>query len=349
MRSNTLQIGFFILLIALTTVLTFFIFKPYLSFIFLAIIISILFEPLHGWVLMLFGDKKSLAALVSTLLVFAVFLVPLTFFGALLFQESVDLYSHLRAGNGGGVLDSLAKSLGMAINQLLPSANINVTKYLQVDSYVGQAVSWLSGHLADFFSSVARGALGVFLMLLAVFYLFRDGKKLVKTTVALSPLNDVYDQTIIKKIHLAVDSVVKGQLMVGLIQGVLTGVGFAIFGVPNPVIWGFVGAIAALVPSLGTALVSIPAILYLFTQGQTTPAIGLIFWSVLAVGLIDNLLGPILMDRGVKIHPFLILVSVLGGLAFFGPVGFMAGPVVLALFFVLLEIYPAIFKKTTQS
>ena len=137
--------------------------------------------------------------------------------------------------------------------------------------------------------------------------------------------------------------------MIGLIQGMLTGVGFWMFGVSNPVIWGTVAAVASLVPALGTSLVNIPAIIFLFLSGNISQAIGLLIWVVLAVGLIDNILGPYFINRGVKIHPFLILISVLGGISFFGPVGFIAGPVVLGLLFALLELYPVIIKNKSIS
>ena len=110
---------------------------------------------------------------------------------------------------------------------------------------------------------------------------------------------------------------------------------------PNPVLWGLVAALAALIPGIGTALILIPAIGYLFFTGSTGAAIGLLIWGVVAVGLIDNFLGPMLVNRGVKIHPFLILLSIFGGLSFFGPVGFVLGPLIIALVFALLEIYRA--------
>ena len=100
--------------------------------------------------------------------------------------------------------------------------------------------------------------------------------------------------------------------------------------------WGVVAALAALIPGIGTALVLLPAIGYLFFTGSTGMAIGLLVWGFVAVGLIDNFLGPILVNRGVKIHPFLILLSIFGGPSFFGPIGFVLGPLIVALLFALL-------------
>ena len=130
-----------------------------------------------------------------------------------------------------------------------------------------------------------------------------------------------------------------------LIQGILTAVGFTFFGIPNATLWGSVAAITALIPGIGTALVLLPAILYLYFSGETLFAVGLLLWGMTAVGLVDNFLGPKLVERGMRLHPFLILLSVLGGVGFFGPLGFLLGPLVLSLLFALIEIYFAIKKE----
>ena len=186
---------------------------------------------------------------------------------------------------------------------------------------------------------------GIFIFLIALYYLFKDGHKLKTAVVALSPLQDIHDETIFDKLVLAINSVIKGSLAVAFIQGILTAVGLAIFGVPNAVLWSSVAAITALIPGIGTALVLLPAILYLYFSGQTLFAVGLLLWGMTAVGLVDNFLGPKLVERGMRLHPFLILLSILGGISFFGPLGFLLGPLVLSLLFALLEIYFAIRKE----
>jgi predicted PurR-regulated permease PerM len=176
-------------------------------------------------------------------------------------------------------------------------------------------------------------------MLFALFYLLRDGGKLKQDLILLSPLADDYDIKIFLKLKQAIRSVVVGSLVVGLIQGILTGIGFFIFGVPNPALWGSFAVIAALIPGIGTSLVIVPGILYLFFISTHLHALGMLIWGILAVGFIDNFLGPMLVNRGVHVHPFLILLSVIGGLSFFGPIGFIAGPLLVALLVALLEIY----------
>ena len=180
-------------------------------------------------------------------------------------------------------------------------------------------------------------------MLFALFYLLRDGGKLKQGVIMISPLNDQYDEKIFSKLKQAIRSVVVGSLVVSFIQGLLTGIGFFVFGVPNPALWGSFAVVSALIPGIGTSLVLLPGVLYLFFMSTNLHALGLLIWGIVAVGLIDNYLGPTLVNRGVHIHPFLILLSVMGGLVFFGPIGFIAGPLIVALLFALLEIY-----KTTR-
>jgi predicted PurR-regulated permease PerM len=137
----------------------------------------------------------------------------------------------------------------------------------------------------------------------------------------------------------AVRAVATGTLLMALIQGTVATVGFLIFSVPKPFLWGTLASIGALMPGVGTSIATIPASIYLLATGHTVQGVGMILWAALAVGLIDNLVGPYLIGKRSNMHPFVILIAVLGGINLFGPVGFIVGPVVVTLFFVLLEIY----------
>jgi predicted PurR-regulated permease PerM len=120
---------------------------------------------------------------------------------------------------------------------------------------------------------------------------------------------------------------------------ILAGIGMWVFGIPNPTLWGSISAVASLVPGLGTALIFIPAVAYTYIAGNIPNAIGLLLWGTLIVGLVDNFLTPYLYSRSVDIHQLIMLFAVLGGLVVFGPIGFIFGPIVLAIFFSLIDIY----------
>lgn len=333
---------FLLILLAGVFILAFSIFKPFLYALILAIVFSTVFEPVHKKVLNAMRQRKSLAALVTTTFVLIVIIAPITFLGIQIFQEAAGLYSFL-ATSGGAT--NLSRGVGDAIQGLNRFLPVPVEFSLDVNQYARQGLNWLLQNLGPLFANVGKAMLDIFVFLVALYYLFKDGNKLKETVVALSPLQDIHDETIFNKLELAINSVIKGSIAVALIQGAVSGVGYAIFGVPNAVLWGSVTAIAALIPGIGTGLVLIPAILYLFFSGETISAIGMLIWGMTAVGLVDNFLGPKLIGRGVQLHPFLILLSLLGGISIFGPVGFLLGPLVFSLFFALLEIYSVICRE----
>jgi predicted PurR-regulated permease PerM len=219
--------------------------------------------------------------------------------------------------------------------------------HLQVDaaSILKQSASWVIGHFDDIFTGTVSTIIHLLLSLVALFYFLKDGPRFAQSLMNYSPLPDKYDRDILHKLRIAVHSVFRGSLLVALIQGVLTGIGLAFFGVPNPSLWGSITAICALIPGVGTSLIVIPSIIYLFVTGNTFGAIGMTLWGVLAVGLIDNLLAPSLLSQGIRIHPMLVLFSVIGGISLFGPLGFIFGPLTISLLLALLEIYRVIMSR----
>jgi predicted PurR-regulated permease PerM len=342
---NKTQHYFFLLILVGVGILTFLIFYSYITALLLAIVFSVIFRPLHRFISRIFsGDKQSssVSTFITLALVAILVITPLIFLARQIYVESENLYySLIDEGQRSLIIDSLnafSESLSNRLGGIFPSYNFddfNITHYVQ------NFLEWSFANLDTIFSSITKFVIQIFIMLFALFYLLRDGRKLRQDLIQLSPLADYYDEKIFLKLKQAIRSVVVGSLVVGLIQGILTGVGFLIFGVPNPALWGSFAVISALIPGIGTSLVIVPGVLYLFFVSTHLHALGLLVWGILAVGFIDNFLGPMLVNRGVNVHPFLILLSVIGGLSFFGPVGFIAGPLIVALLVALLEIYKA--------
>lgn len=340
---------FFFGLVLGVILINFFMFLPYLSALFLALIFSIIFDPLHAKIVSVTGGKETLAAIFSTVAVFLFIIGPVSILGFLLFSEATNLYNAVvDQGSLTTGVSSQINSVATKIHSIIPNLSIESLES-GIDSYLRQGLAWIISHMTSFFGGIAKILLNLFLMLLALFYFFRDGKRFVSGLITLSPLEDSSDRHIIKKISLAVTSVVRGHIVIGLVQGMVTGIGFALFGIPSPILWGTIAGIASLAPTVGTSIILIPGILFLGLSGHGLAAIGLLAWGIFAVGLIDNILGPILIQRGVHIHSFLIMLSVLGGLALLGPVGFIAGPVTLSLLFALLDIYPTFVKNTRNG
>ena len=336
-----LQLIFFIIFTAGVSVLAFFIFKPYIGPIFLAAIIAIASHPFYKRLLKIFGGKSSLTSFIAVFIVLVIILFPAIFIGIAIFKEATVFYNHISSGQigGGSFLNMATDFFEKKINFFAPEFSVDLKEYLK------NFASWIIGNLDNFFSSFFKVLIGLLLMAISLFYFLKDGERIVKKLIAFSPLADYYDEQIMRRVGLAINSIVRGSLMIALVKGFLTALGFAIFGVPTPMLWGVVSAMASFVPIVGSGVVIAPAVLYLSAAVSYPVAVGLAIWGVVLIGLSDNLLSPILMKKGMHIHPFIILLSMFGGLGFFGPIGFIAGPVVLSLLFALFDIYPLITKK----
>lgn len=336
------QLYFLLILLAGIFVLAFFIFRPFLYALILAAVFAVVFQPIHQKIVGFVRGRQGLAALITILIVIIFIFTPLIFLGIQIFQEAQQLYLMLIEGNGKDIILNFLDALLDSFQNYLPATQ---EFSINIDQYLKQGLSWLLQHLGSVFGSFAKMAVSSFLFLVALYYLLKDGQKLKAAIIALSPLSDADDEAISQKLGTAINAVMKGNLLIALVQGVLTAVGFAIFGVHNAVLWGSIAAIAALIPGIGTALVLTPAIVFLFLKGEMFSGVGLIAWGMGAVGLVDNFLGPKLVGRGMQLHPLIILLSVLGGIGFFGPIGFLLGPLTISLLFVLLNIYSSLMKK----
>lgn len=335
--SRKVEISFFLLLAAVAAVAAFFVLKPYIGALFIALVLAIAFRPVHEFFLRA-RVRKSGAALLSLAFLFLALLIPATLFGFFVFDDAEKLYREARSGESVFErVDALAEPLERQLQSFIPDARLNLSEYLR------EGLSFLVGNFGKVFSGVVGLVFKTFIMLLALFYLFRDGARLRTFVVQLSPLTNEYDEQILKRLEEAISSVVKGKLLIIFIQAVLSTIVFAFFSIPHPLLAGAVTSLAALIPFVGLSLVFVPAVLYLFFTGGIGAAAGLLVAGVL-VGGVDNILGPLLYERGLRLHPLLILLSVLGGLSLFGPVGFLAGPVTLSLLFALIDIYPLLFQ-----
>ncbi|MDI6717600.1 MAG: AI-2E family transporter [Patescibacteria group bacterium] len=345
MNDRKPQLYFLLAILAGTFVLVFFIFRPFFYALALAMVFATVLQPVYQKIVGFTRGRQGLAALATIFVVVAFIFTPLIFLGIQIFQEAQQLYSFLAGGDGKNTVLNVLNILNDLLNSFQNYFPATQEFSLNIDQYLKQGLNWLLQHLGSVFGSFAKMAMSSFLFLFTLYYLLKDGQKLKAAIIVLSPLSDADDEIISQKLRMAIDSVMKGNLLIALIQGVLTSVGFSIFGVPNAALWGSIATIAALIPGIGTILVLLPAILFLFLSGKMLSAVGLLFWGVTAVGLIDNFLGPKLVGRGMQLHPLIILLSTLGGIGFFGPIGFLLGPLTISLLFALLGIYSSLIIK----
>jgi len=338
METKIIERYFFFGLLFATFIFTFLIFRPFWVVLVLGISFSIVLYPIYLW---LEGRKipSTLSALLTVLLFTIVLCGPLLGIGAMIFNQSEGVYNFIiDRGSATPLLDKL----DAAVDKILPSGMT-----ANVHERAADFISYVSGNIANIFSATISAFFSFLLMLLIIFYFLKDGMRWRKAIVVLSPLADYDDEKIINRLKTAVNGILMGNLLIALVQGLLMGLGLWIFNVPNGALWGVVAAVASLLPTFGTSFVSVPAVIYLFSVGDTTSAIGLIVWATIVVGLVDNFLGPYLVGGRTHVPPLLILFSVLGGISLLGPVGVLVGPLTVSLLYTLISIYRNEFKQST--
>jgi len=330
--SRVVEYVFFFGLLLIAGYVVWLIMAPFLSAIALSVIIVTICYPLYERIKRHTPrQNKTIAAFLSTLIVLILIVLPLVLISSLVVRELITFYNEL--GAGGVSIDSTIVTIESTIQAFVPGFEIDLYQQLLASA------QWFTGNLGAIFAGTISTIFVFFISLIGSFYFFRDGREFLQILIKASPLPDSEDKVIFRRMGRAVRSVATGTLLVALIQGTLASIGFSLFGIERAILWGSVASVGALMPGIGTSIVTIPAIIYLFLTGHIFSAVGLIIWAILIVGLVDNLIGPYLMGRGNDMHPFIILIAVLGGISLFGPVGFIVGPVVVTLFLVLLEIY----------
>ncbi|MCL5666543.1 MAG: AI-2E family transporter [Patescibacteria group bacterium] len=341
MTNKRLQVISFFSLLAVAALVVLLMWWPYLKVIALAAILAILFLPLHKRIS---REIKwpSLAAFVTTLLILLIVIIPLYIIGQLLFNELSSVYDLVKSGQ-----------LNLDQTAIVSHLPAQVREYANnILSGLGQKLSSLSINANSIANALSTGAgfiLSFFLVFFTVFYLLRDGSGIKKYISSIFPLAETHENQLVTKLENAVNGVVKGSFLVALTQGAVATIGFLIFGVPQPFLWGAFTVLAALVPTVGTSISLIPAVIYLLVTGHTGAGIGMAIWGAAAVGTIDNIISPYLVGSRTQLHPLLVLFSIIGGLDLFGVIGFLLGPIIMAVFVTLLDIYRTDLKEYLEK
>ena len=343
--SERFEKPFFLLLCALALILAFLVFLPEINAIILGAAFAIFFHPIYVRFLRKM-PHEWLAALLTVILAAIVIVVPLFIFGYQLFAEAEGLYAHLAAGGVSSLEGLVRERLGSMITQVnqpsgaLASFNLNFGQYLT--QFVGGGIMSNAGGILARIGGVIWT---FFLAFFAFFYLLKDGEKLRKLVIRSMPLADGRSEEIVDRLVSMAISVVRGALFMAIVWGLIVGIEFLVFGVPNPVFWGAISILAAFIPVIGVSLVIIPGILYVALTAGIVKAIVFAVIAFVISAFMESTLHPMVIGHGRHIHPFLLLLSVLGGISFFGPIGLFLGPLVLSLFLTVFEIYPTVITE----
>ncbi len=335
---------FFAALTLLILYFSYLIVKPYLIEIFLSLVLFITSKPLyHGLTRLLFGQKGLASAL--TCLLLAIFIIlPILLLTGIIAGQALELYNTVNQGLHSGYLwQQISEKLNFLQDYLahlklpIPREQFNVEQLIQ--SVLTQASHFIYSSSIGIVKGFTSFIFSLLLVLFVTFFLFLSGDAFIEEIKRLSPLEAAHNEEILGDVENTIIATLKGTVIVAVLQGVLTGVGLWWCGVPKAAFWGTVTIPASVIPVVGAALIWAPAALYLFFLGHTAGAIGLTVWCVLAVGSVDNVLKPYLMKGARYAPPIFILFAIMGGLAYFGLVGFILGPLILSFLLSLLGIY----------
>lgn len=337
----TLQKAAFIGLLTAATLAFFGLLADFVQPIFWAATLAVIFNPAKIRALSLVKGRQSIAAFLTLMLIIVTVLIPAWFIAAAVVSEASAFYTRVQSGevNPAGVLDWLRGSLPL-VNDLLDRIGASPQDLKEKLSAAAVQGSQFVGSLAiTAGQNAARFSVMFFLMIYILYFFLRDGELLLDTLVHALPLGDERERELFAKFAEVSRATVKGTLVIGLVQGTLGGMMFGVLGIQGAVFWGSVMVIMSLLPVVGAGLVWGPAALIMLANGAYTKAGILLVFGVLVIGLIDNLLRPILVGRDTRMPDYLVLLSTLGGLTVFGASGFVIGPVIAALFLTLWVMF----------
>lgn len=322
--------------------------KAFLSALFLAAVLAIFVFPLQRVFKGLFGGRAAPAAGVVLLITLFVILFPLLAVLAIVADQAVDVAQTLVPWVQAQIRAFRAEGFA-GLPAWVPFKDALAPYQDMIASRLGEAVSGLGGLAVGGVRRATGGALSFFLntviLLFALYYLLTSGPRTFKTTLALLPMEPGDRDLLAERTLSTIRATVKGTFFIAVIQGVLTGAGLAVAGVPGAAFWGAIAGVLSVIPGVGPPLVWLPASIWLWVNGQQTPAIGLFIWGAAVVGVIDNLLRPILVGQDAKMSDLMVLLSTLGGLILFGAVGIIVGPVIAALFTSTWFIYAQSYRQ----
>ncbi|HEX5412275.1 MAG TPA: AI-2E family transporter [Terriglobia bacterium] len=333
------------LLIVLAIVLYFVgrILKPFFPALAWAAILATVFYPIYQWAERRL-PRRELASVLCCVLLTVAIILPVVWLFFLMAGESVKAYKSLEGVISSGVPAKIAAIHNSSAYQKvedylhgmgLPEPDIGATAMRAVQA----ASRFLVQHSASVLSRFMNFIVQLFVMLFALYYLFLHGPLILRELRSLVPFRPEYEERIIQRFTGVVHATFTGSLAVALVQGALGGLAFLVFGISSPLLWGATMALMSLVPVLGTALIWGPVVIFYLVTGSALKGLLMLVVFGVVVGSVDNILKPILIQRGMEIHTLWVFISIIGGLSVFGFLGLVLGPFLFTVLVTLLEIY----------
>jgi len=331
--------GYFLLfLIALSAVGTFFVMKPFLMSIFLAFILATMFHPTNEKMVSFFKGHRSWSSFVMCLWVMIVLIIPFFIITTMMISESDALIKELQNKNISLNFD-FAKNWPIVNSIDLNSSFQPSGNFEQIAKGTQSAGNYLFSAIKAIYKGASNFLFITVVCFFALYYFFKDGDLIIKKIMKLSPLPSGQEREIFAKFNQMTVATIKGTLVIALVQGILMGITFWIAGVQAPTLWGLLTALISIIPLLGAFLIWLPVGIILILLSNYWQGIFVLVIGAVIISSVDNFLRPKLIEGQTSLHPLLVFLSTLGGIAFFGPLGFVVGPVLITLLLSLLEIY----------
>ncbi|HPN55023.1 MAG TPA: AI-2E family transporter [Candidatus Moranbacteria bacterium] len=350
MELKNLNVSFFLLVLTATSIITFFIFKPFFIALILAAILAIFFQKMYAFILSKTKNKKVFSSLLTSLAVFLIIVIPVVVASIFVGKEIISAYHSISVSD-----DFYQRKVepiigGIKTSPLYDALNlkqfVNREAFSQYSKQLGQLAFTF---VQNAYSGVSHMFFMLFVMFFALYYFFIDGKEIVKKFMYISPIKDLHESLLVEKFVSMSRATIKGTFVVCIVQGLLGGMVFYIVGIQSAVIWGVVMMLFSLIPMLGSAIVWFPMGIILLMAGNVWQGVLVLIVGFSLISTIDNILKPKLVGKDTQMHPLLVLLATLGGLALFGPAGVIVGPIVVALFVSLWEIYGIEFEKQLKK
>ncbi len=316
---------------------------PFYGTILWGAIIALLFSPLYRWILLRLKQRRTPAALLTLLLVLLIVILPFALVTASLAREVTLIYERLQSGelNPALYFRGVFAALPDWMTSLLDRFGLVDFEALQrrLSSALTQASQFLATQALSIGQNTFEFIASLFITLYLAFFLMRDGETVVRAIQRAIPLSSSNKQELLDKFTTVIRATVKGNLLVAAIQGALGGLAFWFLGVTGALLWAVLMAFLSLLPAVGAGLVWLPVAIYLFVTGSIWQSVALTAYGVLVIGLVDNLLRPLLVGKDTRMPDYVVMITTLGGMAVLGINGFVIGPVIAAMFLAVWHIH----------
>lgn len=324
---------------------------PFYGTLLWSAIIALLFVPLHRCLMPRLRHRRTLAALLTVLTAVVIVVVPFALLSVTLAHEAAGLLAHVESGESSPVpyLRGVFEALPRWAAALLEQFGLVDFDTLQrrLNTRLEQGSGFIAAQAFNLGQNTFEFATSLLIAPYLAFFLIRDGDRIVHAMRRALPLTPGHKQELLNKFNAVIRSTVRGNLVVAAIQGALGGLAFWFLGVRGALLWAVVMAFLSLLPAIGAALVWLPVAIWLFVTGAIWQSIALAAWGTLVIGLVDNLLRPMLVGKATLMPDYVVMITTLGGVVVFGINGFVLGPMIAAMFFAVWHLYLTTRQETT--